>query len=121
MGKVGTWLYWFKTPNGGYDMSYCTNKKDIPKGYDYVQDFTHHKSDGNIDSELIYKGKVVYVEKNINKKTQCERFNSVTPHLAKIHKLLKIDFDMNLQERSMANQLKKWQKKKPELKGCKLK
>jgi len=121
MGKAGTWLYWFKTPNDGYDISSCKNKKDIPKGYDYVQDFTVYKPDGNIDTELIYKGKIVYKEKNINKRSQCDRLNNVTPHLSRIHKILNVDFDMKLQKQSMKNVLKKWQKKKPELKNCKLK
>lgn len=120
MGKVGTWDYWFKAPDG-VDIISCSNKKDIPAGYDYVQDFRVQKPDGNIDEEFIYKGKIVHTCKNVNKQSICDKFNSVSDHSRIVHKILGVYLDEKLQKQTMIKLLKKYKKKKPELKGCKIK
>jgi len=121
MGKVGTWMYWFKAPDDGRFITYCNNKKDIPSGYDYVQDFHVHKPDGDIDEELIFKGEVVKTYKNVNKQSICDKYNSATIIQRDVHKILSIPFQEKLQKQTMTRLLKKYIKKKPELKGCKIK
>jgi hypothetical protein len=89
-GKVGTWTYWFKSPDG-FDITFANNKKDIPKGYPYVQHFFVEWANGK-DQELIVNGKVVWIKKNTHKLTQCEKLNLGYEVQREIHRLLDVSY-----------------------------
>lgn len=115
MEKVGTWTYWFKAPDG-VDIRYATNKSDIPKGYKYVQHFIVHKSDGNHDDEIIDTDKTVWIKRNTNKLSRCDKINLAHEIQQKLHELLDVKYPKD----AYANIFKK-KIKKENLKDCKLK
>jgi hypothetical protein len=70
MEKVGYWEYWYKAPD--FDITFCTNKKDIPKNQPYVQLFKVYTKDG-MDYELIENGKIIWSHKNTHKLSPCAK------------------------------------------------
>lgn len=110
MDKVGTWTYWFKSVDG-FDISHASNKNNIPKGFDWVQQFRVHKSNGDKDYELIHNGKIVWVKKNVNKLSECETMQMGHDLQRVLHELLKVDYP--------EKEYKKIFEKK--VKGCKIK
>jgi hypothetical protein len=114
MGKVGYWKYWFKSPDG-FDLSFCTNKKDIPKGYEYIIAMTVNKSDGNDDYEVTKNNKIIWSRKNINKLSECEKLQISLEAQKIFHKALNVKYPEKDYKDAMGKKLKKLK-----LKKCKL-
>ena len=116
MGKIGTWSYWFKSPDG-FDITSCKNKKDIPKGYKYIVSMEVYKPDGNTDDEIMVDKKVVWIKKNTNKLTKCEILNMAQEVQEKLHECLNVNYPKNAYKAIFKKKIKEM----PDLKGCKIK
>lgn len=111
MGKEGYWTYWFKAPDG-FDITFCKNKKDIPRGYKYVMSMHVYKHDGTEDQEIMDENKkVLWVRKNIHKLSECEKLQMSHDLQNNIHKALNVIYP--------EKEYKKIFEKR--VKGCKLK
>ena len=76
----------------GFDITYCSNKKDIPKGYKYVQSFRIIKPDGNADYEIIDNGKIILSIENTNNLSSCAQYQLDYKAQKIIHQALNVSY-----------------------------